>query len=460
MSTFITRKHLSRRTLLRGLGAAVSLPLLDSMVPAQTPLRKTAAASRTRFAAIEMVHGAAGSTIDGAAKHYWSPEKHGRHFEFTQSLSPLEPFRDCLTIISDTDLNNAAALSPSEEGADHTRSSAVFLTAAHPKMTEGADILLGPSVDQIYAQRFGQDTALPSIQLCLENVGSLSGACGYGYSCVYANTISWASPTAPLPMEIDPRVAFERLFGDGGTAVERAARRRADRSILDIIAGEVAHLQAGLGASDRRRLVEYLDGVREIERRIQGIERYNASGEARELPEAPVGVPDSFEDHVKLMFDLQVLAFAADVTRVSAFKMGRDVSSRVYPESGVKTPFHALSHHGENPERIAEFARLNRYHVSKVAYFLEKLRSTADGDGNLLDHSLVLYGSPMGDSNIHDHKHLPLFLAGHAGGRIKGGLHYRAAAGTPMANALLTVLHRLGVDEVERIGDSTGEIAI
>jgi hypothetical protein len=261
-------------------------------------------------------------------------------------------------------------------------------------------------------------------------------------------------------MEIDPRVAFERLFGDGSTAAERAARRRADRSILDAIAGEVAHLQTGLGAGDRRRLREYLDSVREIERRIQGIERYNTSGAARELPEAPVGVPDSFEEHVKLMFDLQVLAFAADVTRVSTFKMGRDVSSRVYPESGVKTPFHALSHHGENPERIAEFARLNRYHVSKVAYFLEKLRNTPDGDGNLLDHSLVLYGSPMGDSNIHDHKHLPLFLAGHANGRIGGGLHYRAAAGTPMANALLTVLHRLGVDDVERIGDSTGEIAI
>jgi hypothetical protein len=336
----------------------------------------------------------------------------------------------------------------------------VFLTAAHPKMTEGSDILLGPSIDQIYAQKFGQDTPLPSIQLCLENVGSLSGACGYGYSCVYANTISWASPTAPLPMEIDPRVAFERLFGDGGTASERASRRKADRSVLDAIAGEVARLQQGLGPSDRRRLHEYLDDVREIERRIQGIERYNTSGAARELPEAPVGVPDSFEEHVKLMFDLQVLAFAADVTRVSAFKMGRDVSSRVYPESGVKTPFHALSHHGENPERIAEFARLNRYHVDKVGYFLEKLRATPDGDGNLLDHSLVLYGSPMGDSNIHDHKRLPLFLAGHANGQLKGNLHYRAPAGTPTANALLTVLHRLGVTEVERIGDSNGAIAI
>jgi len=457
---FITRKHLSRRTILQGVGAAIGLPLLDAMAPAQTPLRKTAANPRTRFAAIEMVHGAAGSTMDGAAKHYWSPEKEGRDFEFTQSLSPLESFRDYLTVVSDTDLNNAAALSPAEEGADHTRSSAVFLTAAHPKMTEGSDIFLGPSIDQIYAQRFGQDTPLPSIQLAIENVGSLSGACGYGYSCVYANTISWSSPTAPLPMEIDPRVAFERLFGDGGTNAERAARRQADRSILDIIGSEVARLQTGLGPSDRRRLRDYLDDVREIERRIQKIEAYNKSGEARELPEAPVGVPDSFEEHVKLMFDLQALAFAADVTRVSAFKLSRDVSSRVYPESGVKTPFHALSHLGENPERIAEFARLNRYHVSKAAYFLDRLRNTPDGDGNLLDHSIVLYGSPMGDSNIHDHKHLPLFLAGHANGALKGNLHLRAAPDTPMANVLLTVLHKLGVSDVERIGDSTGEVAI
>jgi hypothetical protein len=406
------------------------------------------------------VHGSAGSTIEGAAKHYWSPEKIGQDFEFTLSLGPLEPYREYLTVISDTDLNNAAALSPSEEGADHTRSSAVFLTAAHPKMTEGADIQLGRSIDQIYAQRFGQDTPLPSIQLCLENVGSLSGACGYGYSCVYANTISWASPKSPLPMEIDPRVVFERLFGDGGTPAERSARRKIDASILDTISHQVARLQKDLGTTDRNRLSEYLDAVREIERRIQKIEKFNAGREARELPEAPIGVPDSFEEHVKLMFDLQVLAFMTDTTRVSAFKMGRDVSSRVYPESGVKTPFHALSHHGENPERIAEFARLNRYHVSKVAYFLERLRSTPDGDGNLLDHSLVLYGSPMGDSNLHNHKRVPLFLVGHANGKLKGNLHYRAAPETPMANALLTVLHKLGVDDVCRIGDSNGVLEI
>jgi hypothetical protein len=456
---FITKKHLSRRTVLRGMGVSMALPLLDSMVPAQTPLSQTAAVPKSRLACIEMVHGAAGCTVDGRAKHYWSPEKGGREFEFTQTLKSLEPFREYLTIVSDTDLANAAALTAAEEGADHTRSSAVFLTAAHPKMTEGSDILLGPSMDQIYAQKCGQDTPLPSIQLCIEDVGSLSGACGYGYSCVYANTISWSSPTTPLPMEMDPRVAFERLFGDGGSSGERLARRQAERSILDAVAAKVARLSKGLDPSDRNRLNEYLEDVREIERRIQKVEAYNASGHARALPQAPVGVPDSFEEHVKLMFDLQALAFMTETTRVSSFKMGRDVSSRVYPESGVKTPFHALSHHGENPEKIAEYAKLNAYHVAMVPYFLNKLKNTPDGDGNLLDHSVVLYGSPMGDSNIHEHKRVPLFLAGRANGRLKGNLHYRAEKGTPMGNVLLTVLRKLGAD-VDRVGDSTGEVAI
>ena len=455
----ISRRHLSRRAVLRGLGASVGLPLLDAMLPAQTPIRKTAAASKTRFAAIEIVHGAAGSSTDGLAKHYWSPAKEGSNFEFTSTLSPLEPFPDYLTVVSDTDLNNAAALSPAEEGADHTRSSAVFLTAAHPKMTEGSDIHLGVSLDQLYAQKFGQDTPLPSLQLCIENVGSLSGACGYGYSCVYANTISWSSPTSPLPMEMDPRVVFERLFGDGATPEERVARRQTDRSILDSVVQEVSRLRRDLDASDRGRLNDYLDDVREIERRIHKIEQYNSSGQGRALPEAPIGVPDSFEEHVKLMFDLQVLAFMTDTTRVSTFKLSRDVSSRVYPESGVKIPFHALSHHGGSVDKVAEFAKLNRYHVSKVAYFLDRLKNTPDGDGNLLDHSVVLYGSPMGDGNIHNHKRLPLLLAGHANGRLSGNLHARAAAGTPMANVLLTLGRRLGL-ELDHIGDSNGEVAI
>lgn len=455
---FITRKHISRRTVLRGMGASLALPLLDSMVPAQTPLAKTAATPKSRLACIEMVHGAAGSTGEGSNKHYWSPSKVGTDFEFTQTLEPLEKYRDYLTIVSDTDLRPATAWSAAEEGADHFRSSAVYLTAAHPKMTEGSDYYVGTSIDQLYAQQFGQDTPLPSLQLCIEYVDA-SGACDYHYACVYADTISWASPTQPLPMIIDPRMAFENLFGDGRTPEERLARQKVNRSILDWISQDVAKLQKNLGPGDRRRLGQYLDDVREIERRIERIEKYNASGEARALPSAPLGVPDSYEEHVRLMFDMQVLAFMTETTRVSAFKMSRDVSTRVFPESGVKTPFHPCSHHQENPTKIAEFAKLNRYHVGLLPYFLEKLKNTPDGDGSLLDHSMIMYGSPMGDGNVHNHKRVPMFLAGKANGKLQGNLHVRCEDSTPMANILLTMLHKLGVN-VETFGDSTGVIAI
>jgi hypothetical protein len=455
---FITRKHLSRRTILRGVGASLALPLLDSMVPAQTPLAKTAAAPRSRLCCIEMVHGSAGSTVDGSNKHYWSPEKEGPDFEFTQTLEPLASLRDYITVISDTDLRPAGAFADAEEGGDHFRSSSVFLTAAHPKLTMGADIYCGTSIDQMYAQQFGQDTPLPSLQVCIESVDA-SGHCDYGYACVYSDTISWASPTQPLPMTVDPRSVFEILFGDGATPEERALRQQANGSVLDRIMHRVAQLQKGLPASDRTRLNEYLEDVREIERRIQKVESHNRSGIARSLPAAPVGVPDSFEEHVKLMFDLQALAFTTDTTRVSAFKMSRDVCQRVYPESGVKVPFHSASHHGETPSKIADFAKINRYHVSLVPYFLEKLKNTPDGDGNLLDHSLVLYGSPLGDSNAHNHKRVPMFLAGHANGKVKGNLHVRCKDTTPMANVLLTVLNKSGM-HVDSLGDSTGEIAI
>jgi hypothetical protein len=456
--TFITKKSLSRRTVLRGMGVSLALPLFDSMVPAQTPLRKTAAAPRTRLACIEMVHGAAGSTAEGTAKGYWIPATAGRDFDFTMSLKPVEQFRDYLTIISNTDLHHAEAFNATEDGADHFRSSAVYLTAAHPKQTEGSDVRCGVSLDQIYAQECGQDTPLPSIQLCIENVDA-SGSCGYNYSCVYSDTISWANPSTPLPMTIDPRMAFENLFGDGGSQQERMTRQRENRSILDQILGEANALRKQLPARDQNRLNTYLENVREIERRIQKIEQYNASGATRELPAAPLGVPDSWEEHVKLMFDLQVLAFAAEVTRVSAFKMSRDTSQRVFPGSGVKSPFHSLSHHGEKPETVEELARLNRYHVSTVAYFLDKLKNTPDGDGNLLDHSLVVYGSPMGDSNVHGHKRLPLFFAGHAGGQLAGNQHVATPDGTPMANAWLAVLKKLGV-QADRFGDSNGALAI
>jgi len=455
---YLTRKHLSRRMILRGVGASLALPLLDSMVPAQTPLAKTAASPRSRLCCIEMVHGSAGSTVDGSNKHYWSPEKEGADFEFTQTLESLAPFRDYITVISDTDLRPAGAFADAEEGGDHFRSSSVFLTAAHPKLTMGADILCGTSVDQLYAQQFGQDTPLPSLQVCIESLDA-SGHCDYGYACVYSDTISWASPTQPLPMTVDPRSVFESLFGDGSTPEDRALRQQANGSVLDRIMHRVAQLQKGLPASDRTRLNEYLEDVREIERRIQRVESHNRSGIARQLPAAPVGVPDSFEEHVKLMFDLQALAFITDTTRVSAFKMSRDVCQRVYAESGVKVPFHSASHHGETPSKIADFAKINRYHVSLVPYFLEKLKNTPDGDGNLLDHSLVLYGSPLGDSNAHNHKRVPVFLAGHASGKVKGNLHVRCQDTTPMANVLLTIMHKAGMN-MESIGDSTGVIAI
>ena len=419
--------------------------------------------ARHAFWAIEMVHGAAGCTSFGAAKNLWSPAAEGRLFDLAPtSLSPLSsPHREYLTIVSNTDVHSAgrSCLHSRGRAKDHFRSSATFLTQAHPKQTEGTDVFVGPSLDQIYAQRFVQDTPSPSMQLCIESVDQ-SGGCGYGYACLYTDTISWSSPTQPLPMIRDPRIAFDQLFGAGTTPKERHDRGRADRSILDWITGEISDLKRELGPADRARIEEYLDDVREIERRLQRIEARNVSGETRELPEAPVGVPDSFEQHVKLMCDLQVLAFAADMTRVFSFKMGRDVSNRVYPESGVSTPFHIASHHSEKEDRILEFAKLNRYHVSMIPYLLEKLKNTRDGDSNLLERSLVVYGSPMGDSNSHNHRRCPLFLAGHANGRLKGNLHIKAAEGTPMANAMLSVLHALGLEDLKRFGDSTGVLDV
>lgn len=454
---YITKRHLSRRTVLRGMGASVFLPLLDSMIPARTALAATAAKPVSRLTCIEMVHGAAGSTMDGTNKHYWSPAAEGSNFEMTETLSPLGNLRDYLTIVSGSDLRPAMANTPEEEGADHMRSSAAFLTAAHPKMTEGADIFNGTSIDQLYAKKFGQDTPLPSLQLCIES-SDASGACDYGYACVYSDTISWADPTTPLPMTMDPRMAFESLFGDGSTAAQRRQRSRVNASILDMIGSDVKGLKKDLGASDRSRMDDYLENVREIERRIQHIEKYNASGESRALPSAPLGVPDSYEEHVKLMFDLQVLAFMTDVTRVSTFKMSRDVCMRVFPESGVTQPFHSCSHHGETPAHIAEFAKINKYHVGLLPYFFEKLKNTPDGDGSLLDHSLTMYGSPMGDSNVHNHKRVPLILVGKGGG-VKGNNHVKVADETPMANVLLSMMNKLGMN-MDHIGDSTGVVNI
>jgi len=386
------------------------------------------------------------------------PAKEGRDFEFTPILKPIEPFRDYTTVISMMDCHTADPFTPEEVGADHFRSSAVFLSAAHPKQTQGSDVHNGTTLDQYYAQKFGQDTPVPSIQLCTENEDA-TGSCAFNYSCVYMQTISWSSPTTPLQMTYNPRMAFEELFGTGGSADDRAKRRKVNRSILDGISHDIARLQKDLNPSDRSRLTTYLENVREIERRIEGIEKYNASNPKREIPTAPVGVPDSWEELTRLMFDLQVLAFTAETTRVSTTKLGRDTSNRVFPESGTTTPFHSASHHGDTPTGLKDFGKINTYHVSLAAEFLQKLKNTPDGDGNLLDHSLVLYGSGMGNSNVHAHKRVPFLLVGHASGAIKGNLHVKCAEGTPQANGLLAVLQKMGV-ELDSIGDSTGPVTI
>jgi hypothetical protein len=388
----------------------------------------------------------------------WSPATAGRNFDLTgTSLKPLEAFRDHITIVSNTDVPSADPTEAREIGGDHFRSSATYLTQTYPKRTEGSDVECGISLDQLHAQRFGQDTPIPSMQLCIENVDQ-SGGCGYGYSCVYTDTISWASPTRPLPMIRDPRVVFDQMFGvlGSGSTGERRERRTEDLSILDFVRESSKRLQGRLGAGDRARLADYLDNVREIERRLQAVEKRNDSGEPRELPAAPRGIPDSFAEHVKLMFDLQMLAFRSDVTRVFSLKMGRDGSNRVYPESGSTGAFHIVSHHGDNPDRIRELAKINTYHVGLLPYFLKQLQETPDGDGTMLDNSLVIYGSPMGNPNQHNHKQVPFLVAGHAGGAIKGGVHLRARNATPLSNVMLSALHALGHDDLASFGDSEG----
>jgi uncharacterized protein DUF1552 len=452
---YITRKALPRRTILKGLGVAIGLPFLDAMTPAAAALGRGAAARPMRLVTMEMVHGVAGATAFGAKQNMWSPVEAGSAFDLTPTaMAPLEPYRDYLTIVSNTDCRNAEAFTAPEIGGDHFRSAAVFLTQAHPHQTQGSDVHAGTSLDQIFAKKAGQDTPIPSMQLCIENIDQ-SGGCFYGYSCAYTDSISWASPTEPLPMIRDPRAVFDTLFGVGATPEARARRRRKDKSLLDWVMASAGELKAGVGAADRARLDDYMENVREIERRIQKVEAHNASGEARELPAAPMGVPDSYAEHVRLMFDLQAIAFAADITRVFAFKLSRDVSNRVFTEAGATTGFHIASHHNEREDRITDFARINRYHVGLIPYFLEKLKQIPDEDGTVLDNALIVYGSPMGNPNVHNHKRCPLFLAGHAGGRLKGNIHIKAADGTPMADAMLAGLQSVGV-EIDVFGDSTG----
>ena len=457
---FITGTHIGRRTFLKGAGATVALPFLDSMIPAgRLSAEIVRALDRPRFIAIENSHGAAGSNAWGSTQNLWAPAELGRDFDLTPSaLLPLEPYQDKLTIVSNTDVRMAEAFAPQEIGADHFRSSACFLTHAHPRQTEGSAVYCGTSMDQIYAQRFGQDSPIPSMQLCIENVDQ-AGGCGYNYSCVYTDTVSWASPTEPLPMIRDPRAAFDQLFGAGGTEEERRRRRATHTSILDWVTGEAKRLQARLPAEDRQRMERYLDNVRELERRIQGIEARNSTGEMRELPGAPPGVPDSYTEHVHLHMDLQALAFQSDITRVFTLKMSRDVSSRVFPESGCLNGFHPQSHvTGE--EGVLDFYKINKYHVGLLPYLLDKLQDSMEGDQTLLDKTMILYGSPMGDGNLHNHRRVPFIVMGGGNGSLDGGLHIKAPDGTPLANVMLTLLHKLGVDDLESFGDSTGELSL
>jgi hypothetical protein len=407
---------------------------------------------------IEEVHGLAGCNDWGAEQLLYAPATIGRDFDLIpeNALIALKPYQEQMTIISNTDCRMAEAYDPPEIGGDHFRSSAVFLTQAHPKQTQGSDLYVGTSLDQLYAQRFGQDTPMPSMQFCIENLDQ-AGGCTYNYSCAYTDSISWASPSEPLPMIRDPRVAFDMLFGAGGTPEERNARRQARRSILDWISGEVAALRRQLGTSDRQRIDQYLENIREIERRIEQVEARNSSGDPRQLPEAPAGVPDSFTEHMQMMFDLQVLALETDMTRVMSFKTGRDAQNRVFPESDSDRPFHPSSHHGNGHEAILEFNKINKFRVGQLPYFLDKMKSTMVGDKSLLDSTLVIWGSPMSDANIHNHRRCPLVLLG---GGMEHNLHLKAPDGTPMANVFLTLLHDLGMDDMESFGDSTGEFAL
>jgi hypothetical protein len=445
--TFITKKHLSRRTFLRGTGVTLALPLLESMVPARTALAQTAAQPKTRMGCIYIPHGA---TMDK-----WTPAAEGTAFQFSEILQPLEPFRDRITVVSNLAHAPVAPWTGEDTGGaeNHVRAAAVFLSGSHPVKKNEAYV--GVTVDQVAARQVGQDTPLPSIELALE---PLNLSCGdAGFTCAYRNTLSWKSATLPLPMENNPQLVFERLFGDGSTDAQRLERRRQSQSLLDSIKSQVPTLEKDLPAADRRRLNDYLDEVREIERRVKHFD--SKLSVALDLPESPVGVPAEFEEHLKLMFDLQVLAYKAEITRISTLMLARENSNAVYQASGVREGFHNASHHSNERKNMDQFAVINRYHVKMLTYFLERLRATPDGDGNLLDHSMILYGSSLSDGNEHNFDPLPVVLAGSASGQLRGGRHVKFAPHTPMSNLLLTMLDKLGA-RVDAIGDSTGRLEI
>jgi hypothetical protein len=437
----VTKMALPRRTFLRGLGATLALPVLDAMVPALSAFGRMAAAPvrRLGFVYIPM----------GAHLADWTPTSEGRITELSPILRSLQPHLDRITVLSNLEHQNAYSQ------ANHATANSTFLSATRAKPTAGADYELGITVDQIAAQQIGKGTPLPSLELATD-FNYVSGACDNGYACIYMNTLSWSGPRTPLPTEANPRVVFERMFGDGGTAAERKAELRKSGSILDWVVEDIARLEGKLGPSDRRTVAEYLDSVREVERRIQMAEQQNGAALPETL-ERPVGAPQVWEDHVKLMFDLQVLALQADITRVITFQLAREVSTRTYPQIGVPEAHHPISHHQNNPDKIAKLAKINAYHVSLFAYFLDKLKATPDGEGTLLDNSLYLLGSGMGNPDVHDHRQLPILVAGGGTGSMRGGRHINYKEPTPMANLLLTMLDKAGIG-MDKFADSTGKV--
>ena len=437
---FVTKKHLPRRTFLKGVGVSLALPLLDSMIPARTLLAQTAGKPLPRLGFVYVPH--------GAIMDKWTPATEGAGFEFTPILKPLEPFRDRLNVVSG--LGHRAA----DTTAVHSLSPTTWLSGVRPKATQGVDAFAGVTADQVAAQQIGQDTVLPSMELATEDHSGLIGSCDRDYGCIYMNTLSWRTPTTPMPMEINPRKVFERMFGQGGSATERLARIKEDKSILDAITKDVASLQVQLGPSDRQMMTQYLENVREIERRIQRAET-SQGDEDLQLPARPAGVPFDYEEHIKLMYDLITLAYQADVTRVITFMVSREVSNRTYPQVGVTDGHHAISHHQNRAEKMEKNVKIQTYNISQFGYFLDKLKNTPDGDGSLLDHAALLYGSNMSNSNAHDHYPLPNLVVGGAVGRMQGGRHLKYADHTPMTNLLVTMLDKVGVKQ-ESLGDSSG----
>jgi len=445
---FIAKKHLSRRTLLKGAGATLALPLLDAMFPAATAYAQTAAAPPRRFFGGFVPH--------GGAPGYWVPDKVGVLApELPFIWRPLDPFRESLTIFTGLH-SRSSEPPPGVTGADHWVAAA-FLCAEKPKKTAGADVRAGHTIDQIIAEKIGRETLLPSVEISVEDPGSGASNCGEGYSCVYTNTISWSSPTTPLPMELNPQVVFERMFGSGSTPEQRVARRERNESILDSINGKIANLRQEISIPDRSRLDAFTDNVREIERRLAIAAKATTS--APEDFAVPPGIPQSFDEHIKLMFDLLALGYQADITRVGTMLFARDLTGRVYPESAAPTlGFHGGSHHGEDPKRINELSKINQYHVKMLAYFADKLARTEDGDGTLLDHSLLLYGSNMGNPNQHVHYDVPHVIVGKNHGRMKGNRHLAYPAKTvPTGNLLLSLLDQFDIHR-DSFGDSTGRL--